>query len=66
MLDRVRDVNLFAINSRFFERAIHDFSRGADERFAGDVFVIAWLFADEHDRRFFRAFAKNGLGCVLI
>src|SRR4051812_27899641 len=40
---RVRDVTLFAIDSRFFERAIHVFPRRPDERFPGQVFVISRL-----------------------
>src|SRR5881397_1026353 len=58
---RVGDVNFLAINSRFFEGLIHDFSSGSNEGITLLVFVIARLLADQHDRRVFRAFAKHGL-----
>jgi hypothetical protein len=61
MLHRVRDVNLLAIDSGFFERAIHNFSRRSDKRFAGHILVIAGLLPDQHNRCALPAFAKNGL-----
>src|SRR5439155_8294983 len=61
MFHCVRDVNLGSINSSFFERLIHDFSGRSNKGLTGDIFIIPWLFADEHDRCAFRALAKNGL-----
>jgi hypothetical protein len=61
MFHRVRDVKFLAINSRFFQRLIHDFSGWANKRFTLQIFVIARLFADQHDRRVFRTFTKDGL-----
>jgi len=66
VLYRVGDVHFLAIDSRFFERLIHDFSGGPNERFARDVFVIARLFANEHDRRALWAFAKDSLRCSFV
>src|SRR5205823_14339726 len=66
MFHRVRDVNFLAINSRFLERSVHDFSRGPNERFTLLIFVIARLFADQHDRRVLRAFAENSLCGPLV
>src|SRR5437870_6140639 len=61
MFHCVRDVNLGSINSSFFERLIHDFSGRSNKGLTGDIFIIPWLFADEHHRCAFRALAKNGL-----
>src|SRR5439155_15441561 len=66
MLHRVRDVNLAAIDSSFFERAVHDRSRGSNKRSAGNILVIARLFADEHDRCAPWSFAKNSLRRALV
>ena len=48
MLHRVRDVNLRPIDPRLFECAIENLSRRTDEWFAGEVFLVAWLFAQQH------------------
>ena len=51
MFYRVRDVNLGPIDFSVFERAIHDFPSGTNKWLARHVFVIAWLFANQHHRR---------------
>src|SRR6266550_484211 len=56
MFHRVGDVNFFTVDSRFFQPAIHDFSGRTNERFTGKVFVIAWMLANQHDRRLFWPF----------
>jgi hypothetical protein len=61
MLHRISNVNLTAIDARFFERTIHDFSRWSDKWFAGDIFVVSRLFAQQHDWRARGSFPKNGL-----
>ena len=66
MLNRVGDVHCLPIYSRLFQRLIHDFSGGSNERFARDVFVIAGLFANEHDRRALWPFAKHSLRGPLV
>jgi hypothetical protein len=63
---RVRDVNLRPIDSSFLKRPVHDFSSRTNERFAGDIFVIARLFANQHHPRMLRPFAKNSLCCAFV
>jgi hypothetical protein len=63
---RVGDVNLGAINASFLERAVHDFPSRTNEGFTRHIFVIARLFADEHDRCALRTFAKDSLGPSLV
>ena len=62
MFNRVCNVNLRPIDSGVLERAIHDFPSRTNERFARDVFVVAWLFANQHHRRMLWTLAKHGLG----
>src|ERR1700674_224869 len=66
MLHRVRDVNLGAIDPRFFERAIEKLAGWTDEWFTRQIFLISRLLAQEHKRRAFRSFAENGLGSVSV
>src|ERR1051325_2176832 len=65
VLDDVGDVDGFAIDARFFERAIEQFAGRTDERMALQVFVVARLLADEHQFRALRSFSKYGLPRVL-
>jgi hypothetical protein len=62
----VRDVNLRPIDSSIRERAIHNFPSRTYEWFARDIFVIARLFANQHDRCALRTFAKDSLGRSLV
>src|SRR4051812_1863092 len=64
VLHRVRDVNLLAVDSGILQGAVEDFSSRADEWFARDIFLITWLFPEQHQYRAFRTFAENGLGRV--
>jgi hypothetical protein len=41
MLYGIRYLNLFAIDARIFERAIHNFTGRADKRFASQVLLIS-------------------------
>jgi hypothetical protein len=66
VLHRVGDVNLVAIDPRFFQRPVEDFSSRADEWFASDILLIARLFAQEHKDRAFGSFAEDSLGGVAI
>jgi hypothetical protein len=61
MLDCVRDVDVGALQPRFVERFIEQCAGRSDKRPALQVFRIAWLFADQHDRRATRPFAADGL-----
>jgi hypothetical protein len=63
---RVRDINLGSIDSSFFERSIHDFAGRSNEGFTSDILVISRLFANQHHRCAFRAFAKNRLCRALV
>ena len=66
MLYCIRDINLFAIDSGFFERLIHDFPSGSYKWFTGDIFGISRLFADQHDRCALGTFAKHRLRRALV
>src|SRR6266436_205136 len=63
---RVRDVNLRPIDSSVFKRAIHDLTCRTNEWFAGHIFAIARLFANQHHRCALRPFAKDSLGSALV
>ncbi len=66
MFHRIRDVNFLAIDSRFFERLIHDFPGRANKWFTLLIFVVSRLFADQHDRRVFRTLPEYGLCGPLV
>ena len=51
MLDRIGDVGLGAVDPGLLQRLVEDLPRRADERVAGQILLIAGLFADEHHRR---------------
>jgi len=55
---------LRAINAGFDQRVIKQTAGGADERFAGQIFFVAGLFADEDNLGAPRAFAEDGLGAA--
>jgi len=65
MFDRAGDVNLLAVDAGLGQSAVEHLSRWSYERFSGEVFLVAGLFADQHDSRVRRAFAKYGLGRIL-
>jgi hypothetical protein len=65
MLDGVGYVNFFAVDAGFYERAIEQFACGADERFTGEIFLVAGLLADEHELTVRGTFAENGLRAEL-
>jgi len=66
MFYRISDINVFAIDPGFCQRAVHDFAGGTDEGFSDNIFVISGLFADQHDWHLLRSFAKNRLGSAFI
>ncbi len=66
MFHCVRDINLRSINSGFFERLIHDFPSWPYKWLTGDVFVIARLLANQHDRCALGTFAKHSLRGALV
>ena len=52
MFDDIRQVNFRPFNCCFFHRLVEQSARRADKGMTGQVFLIAGLFADEHDPRF--------------
>ncbi len=61
VLHRIGDVGAAAVEAGFRQRAIEKLARRPDERAAGEIFLVARLFADEQNRRGARPFAENGL-----
>jgi len=61
MFYRIRDIDLRPIDSGFLEGAVHDFARWPNEWFAGHIFVIARLLANQHHRCALGTFAKDSL-----
>lgn len=66
VLYRIRDIGRGTIEPRRGEAFVEDAPSRSDERTAGAVFLIAGLFADQHDERADRAFAEHGLGRVAV
>ena len=66
VLHRIGDVDAGAVDLGFGDGAVEDLPGGAHERRAGEVLLIARLFADEHQRRIDRAFAEDGLCRMLV
>ena len=66
MLYRIGDIDLPAIDAGFVQRAVEHQPCRSHERFAGKVFLVAGLLADQHDLRGLRAFAEHGLGRVFV
>ena len=65
MFHGVGDVNFLAVDAGFHKRVIEQLACGADERFSGKIFLVAWLFAHEHELAVRCAFPENGLGAEL-
>src|SRR5260370_4711097 len=61
----IGDINLPAIDAGLFQGAVEHQPCRSHERFAGKVFLVAGLLADQHHLRILRAFAEHGLGCIL-
>ena len=66
VLDRVGDVDARAVDPGLLQRRVEQLAGRADERPSGEVFLVARLLADEHDRRVERPFAEHGLGRMLV
>jgi hypothetical protein len=62
VLDRVGDEGLGARDAGALQPRVEHPAGGADERRAGQVLLIAWLLADQHQRRLGRPFAGHALG----
>jgi len=61
MLDRVRNVDLAAIDRRALKCAVEDAAGRSNERVALAILAVAWLFADEQDARGGGSFSEHGL-----
>ena len=66
MLHRVGDENLRAGDLRFRQGPVEDLPGGPDERLAGKVFLVAGLFAHQHQVRMAAPFAGDRLSCILV
>src|SRR6476620_2818934 len=66
MLNGIGDVNARAIDSSLFERGIEHFARGPDERATRQIFLVARLLTNEHDRCVERTLAEHRLRGVLV
>ena len=53
----VGDEGFGSFDAGVLQRLIKDAAGGPDERFAGEVFFVARLFADQHERRMARSLA---------
>jgi hypothetical protein len=51
VLNRIADEGFVARDSRLTQRPVENLPGGADERLAGEIFLVARLFADEHEGR---------------
>jgi hypothetical protein len=52
MFHDIRDIDLSAVNTSLGERFIQKFSRRSDKWLSQAIFLVARLFAHEHDRGF--------------
>ena len=51
VLNGIRDVDHPRVDTRLLHRIVQDAPGRTDERMALAIFGVAWLFADEHQRR---------------
>jgi hypothetical protein len=61
VLHRIGDVDLVASDAGSLERAVEHLAGGPHERTAGQILLVAWLLADEHERGIGRPFAEDGV-----
>ena len=61
VLDGVGDIDPRAIDPDVVEGVVQHTSGWADKGFTSAIFLVARLFADEHDQGVRRPFAENGL-----
>ena len=65
MLDRIGDIDEFAIDTGRFQCFIKQPACGADERAPTEIFAITGLFANKHNSSIWRPFSKYGLCSIL-
>ena len=61
VLDRIGDIGAGAVDTGLRQRPVEQLAGRADKGAAGQILLIAGLFADEHQRRIDRSLAKDGL-----
>ena len=66
VFDGVCDVDPRPIDSRLSEAVVEQFAGRSDKGLPGDVFRIAGLLADQHQKRILGALAEYGLGGPLV
>lgn len=66
MLHGVGDEDLRARDLRLRQGVVEDLASGADERLAGEIFLVAGLLAHQHELSAPASLARDGLDCVLI
>jgi hypothetical protein len=69
MLEMLYDISheeVAPVESAFLQGAIQEAARGPDKRTAGTIFLIAGLFAHQHDRRGRGALTNNRLRRVNV
>ena len=66
VLHRVRDVHLGTVDVRRFEPTVQNASCRSDERFAGEIFLVAGLLAHQDDASLRGAFTENCLRGVPV
>ena len=62
----VSHIDRTAVEPCLFQSQIEDTAGRPNERTTLPVFLIARLFADQQQRRVYRAFTENGLRCIPI
>ena len=62
VLHRVGDEDLFAIDARLLQRLVEHTTGWTDEGMAIEIFIVARLLANQHQRRMSRALSGNRLG----
>jgi hypothetical protein len=61
VLHDVRHVSVAAVDPGFLQRTVEQPSGRPDERPAGDVLLVARLFAHQHEAGFLHSFAEHSL-----
>jgi hypothetical protein len=61
VLDDVRDVGELPVDARLLERPVEQLARGADERPAREILLVAGLLTDEHQLGLGPSLAEDGL-----
>lgn len=59
MFDGIGDVGVVAEDTGFLQRGIENAACRTDKRFAGEIFLIARLLADQHEVGLARSLARH-------